>query len=148
MLVTSLFLKKMSKSKPSLLPALGTAKDGMTLCTCGQWWHLSTVSPGAGTSSSELFNPCFSIGMAMCQLLVVRSWVSGALLTAAEHRGRLMWPQICFSYPCHVNSRLQISAGVNQCYYPGSSCAELRTWQCVWRQEVGQGAPQLCSSGW
>lgn len=70
---------------------------------------------------------CSVIGVSTCQLQVGRSWVSRALSTPAERTGRLMQSQTCFSYPRHVSSRLQISAGVKQCYYLGSSCAELRT---------------------
>lgn len=46
-----------------------------------------------------------------------------------------MGSQICFSYLYLVNSRMAELSRVNQCSCPGSSCAELRTWQCEGRQE-------------
>lgn len=127
-----LFLKKTSKSNPSLLCTLGTARDGMTPYT--HTWPAMTLQH----SVSRNIQLCPVIGMSTCKLQVGRSRVSRALSTPAEHTGRLMQSQICSPYPRHASSWLQISAGVNQCYYLCSSCAELRTWQYVSRQEVGQ----------
>lgn len=82
-----LFLKRKSKSK--LLFSLGTARDGMAWCLSGQGWQPSTVSPGAGmsSSSSELFNFCLCIGIATSATgrQVLGFW--GAFRSCSVYRG-------------------------------------------------------------